>query len=236
MNRWRSDCLDRLTAAAPSSTVLLLELRAIVRELGFEYCTYVLTAPVPITQPRMIWSSNYPGAWLNRYQAQNYLATDPTIQQASAQTPPVVWNNDGRKTDSAFWDEARGFGIRHGWTLMTHGPRMETGLLSLARSSEAITMAELDDKEAPLIWLASQVQGLIDRSELYPRMPHPEHLTAREREVLRWSADGKTADETGTILGITERTVTYHMTSAMDKLNTTNKTQAVAKALLLNLI
>lgn len=70
-------------SVAPSSTALLLELRAIVRELGFEYCTYVLTTPIPITQPRMVWSSNYPGAWLERYQARNYLTLDPTIQQAS---------------------------------------------------------------------------------------------------------------------------------------------------------
>ena len=44
------------------------------------------------------------------------------------------------------------------------------------------------------------------------------------------------AFEIGTILGITERTVTFHVTSSLYKFDVTNKTQAVAKALLLRLI
>lgn len=236
MNSWRSDCLGRILSA-PSADALLLELRGIALQLGFDYCTYVLTAPVPLTQPRMLWSSNYPHAWLDRYQARNYLAVDPTIQQASAHTQPVVWSSAAGRSQHEFWEEAKSFGVCHGWTLVTHGPHMTTGLLSLARSHEAITAAELDENEARLVWLANQMQGLLDTAQLGTGMTEAmPPLTAREREVLRWSADGKTAEETGTILGITERTVTYHVTSAMGKLDTTNKTQAVAKALLLKLI
>lgn len=236
MNSWRSDCLGRILSA-PSTDALLAELRTIVTGLGFDYCTYVLTAPVPLTQPRMIWSSNYPGAWLERYQARNYLAVDPTIRQASAHPQPVVWSSDAGRSQPEFWEEAQGFGVRHGWTMMTRGPHMTTGLLSLARSHDAITTAELDANEMRLVWLANQMQGILDTQSLGPGLAEPApQLTNREREVLRWSADGKTAEETGTILGITERTVTYHVTSAMEKLDTTNKTQAVAKALLLKLI
>lgn len=237
MNNWRKDCLDRLLPATASTTDLLRELRLIVQDLGFEYCSYVLTVPVSLTSPRMIWSSNYPGAWLEHYQEKNYLATDPTIRQASEDARPVVWDSDSATSRLTFWSEAQEFGIRHGWTMLTRGPHMSTGLLSLARPHEAISAAELDDKDMKLVWLAHQAHGLIEAPELTARLPEmADHLTEREREVLRWSAEGKTAEETGAILGITERTVTYHVTSAMAKLDVTNKTQAVARALLLKMI
>jgi len=51
-----------------------------------------------------------------------------------------------------------------------------------------------------------------------------------------WAAAGKSAADTGDILGITERTVTAHIVSACQKLDATNKTQAVARALQYKLI
>ncbi len=61
-------------------------------------------------------------------------------------------------------------------------------------------------------------------------------LTPRERETLLWAAAGKSASDTGDILGITERTVTAHIVSACQKLDAANKTQAVARALQYRLI
>ena len=61
-------------------------------------------------------------------------------------------------------------------------------------------------------------------------------LTPREREVLRWTAAGKTSCEIGIILGISARTVNFHVTSILSKLNAVNKTQAVVKAVLLDLL
>jgi LuxR family quorum sensing-dependent transcriptional regulator len=55
-------------------------------------------------------------------------------------------------------------------------------------------------------------------------------LTPREREALTWAAAGKSAADTGQILGITERTVTAHLVSACQKLGAANKVQAVARA------
>jgi DNA-binding CsgD family transcriptional regulator len=55
-------------------------------------------------------------------------------------------------------------------------------------------------------------------------------VTAREIDCLRWMAAGKTALEASTILGITERTVRFHLNAAREKLDCTTTTQAVAKA------
>ena len=56
-------------------------------------------------------------------------------------------------------------------------------------------------------------------------------LTPREKEVLAWTAKGKTAWEVGEILHISKRTVDAHLQAAALKLGTINKTQTVAVAL-----
>ncbi|MBT3791015.1 MAG: helix-turn-helix transcriptional regulator [Alphaproteobacteria bacterium] len=61
-------------------------------------------------------------------------------------------------------------------------------------------------------------------------------LTAREVECLQWCAKGKNSAEVGKILGITERTVNWHIDNAIRKTNCVNRVQAVAKAVSLGII
>jgi LuxR family quorum sensing-dependent transcriptional regulator len=56
-------------------------------------------------------------------------------------------------------------------------------------------------------------------------------LTEREREVLRWTAAGKTAWDTSGILNIATDTVNKHIASVMRKLGVYSRTQAVAEAI-----
>jgi LuxR family quorum sensing-dependent transcriptional regulator len=56
-------------------------------------------------------------------------------------------------------------------------------------------------------------------------------LTLREREVLAWSAQGKSAWEIGEILNLAKRTVDEHAKTAMRKLGARTRTQAVAIAI-----
>lgn len=237
MTNWRTDCLERLMSVSTSSADLLKQLEIIAAELEFEYCSYVMTLPVPIAKPRVTWSSNYPARWRDRYLSSKYLDIDPIVQRTAVSAHPLVWAGDDFNEQPAFWEDARAHGISYGWALTVHGPHMATGLLSLARSHQAVADSELDDKEIKFVWLAHLVQGMLGAIELKTRIPESAHpLTNRECEILRWSAAGKTAEEIGKILGITERTVTFHVTSSLCKLDVTNKTQAVAKALLLRLI
>jgi DNA-binding NarL/FixJ family response regulator len=60
--------------------------------------------------------------------------------------------------------------------------------------------------------------------------PHV-HLTPREKEVLTWVGRGKTSAEIAIIMGLSERTVNFHCDQAMRRLDVTNRTQAVAKAI-----
>jgi len=61
-------------------------------------------------------------------------------------------------------------------------------------------------------------------------------VSARELDCLKWVAAGKTAWEASIILGISERTVRFHLNAAREKLNCLTTTQAVAKAVSQQLI
>ncbi|WP_017959366.1 response regulator transcription factor [Rhizobium leguminosarum] len=57
------------------------------------------------------------------------------------------------------------------------------------------------------------------------------HVTPRETEVIRWMAEGKTACEIGTILGISPIAVNTHIANAKMKLGVFKETALVAAAL-----
>lgn len=73
--------------------------------------------------------------------------------------------------------------------------------------------------------LISQLQETKDRSSL------EEDLTARELEVLGLLAKGKQNKEIGAELFITERTVKFHISAILAKLDAGNRTEAVTIAL-----
>nr|WP_294554212.1 response regulator transcription factor [uncultured Rhodopila sp.] len=55
-------------------------------------------------------------------------------------------------------------------------------------------------------------------------------LTEREVETLTWAARGKTSSEIAIILGLTKRTVDFHIDNARLKLNATSRIHAAVKA------
>jgi DNA-binding response OmpR family regulator len=67
----------------------------------------------------------------------------------------------------------------------------------------------------------------VARTELWPKLIE---LNDREVETLTWAARGKTSAEIAEILGITKRTVDFHVDNARIKLGAPTRTAAVIKA------
>jgi DNA-binding CsgD family transcriptional regulator len=61
-------------------------------------------------------------------------------------------------------------------------------------------------------------------------------LTPREKEVMIWTAEGKTAYEVGIILGISIGTVNFHVNNSVAKFGVRSKIQAAVHAALLGLL
>jgi DNA-binding NarL/FixJ family response regulator len=61
-------------------------------------------------------------------------------------------------------------------------------------------------------------------------LPNLAKLNDREVEVLTWVARGKTSAEIAQIVGLTKRTVDFHIDNARTKLGAATRTEAVIKA------
>ena len=64
-----------------------------------------------------------------------------------------------------------------------------------------------------------------------PAHNQEQRLTPREIECLTWAVAGKTSGEISQIVGISERTVNFHMGNCLQKTNSINRQQAIAKCL-----
>jgi DNA-binding response OmpR family regulator len=74
--------------------------------------------------------------------------------------------------------------------------------------------------------IAARLAG-VSRTGLWPKLVE---LNDREVEVLTWVARGKTSVEIAQIVGLTKRTIDFHIDNARAKLGAATRTEAVIKA------
>jgi DNA-binding CsgD family transcriptional regulator len=134
------------------------------------------------------------------------------------------------------WRDAQDFGIRHGWSQSSFNAHGAAGMLSLVRGQGRITPMELKAKEQNMRWLVSLTHLSLSRVYLHHETHQPARLTQREIEAMKWTADGKSAQEISDILNITKHAVDFHLKNAIQRLQTSNKTAAVARAAVLGLL
>ena len=209
---------------------------AIAQELGFEYFSYGFKPHLPINKPKFELVNSYPVEWVEKYNNNNYFLYDPTVLHGLKSTKPLVWDLNNSAEHGELWKEACAYGIEIGWSQSVHSPA-GVSMLTLSRSDNPITSIEIEQKIPLLTWVVQivneKMDTLINRQE---KESNTVELTSREVEVMKWSAEGKTSSEVSMILGISERTVTFHLTNVMKKLDANNKISATVKAVLLGLI
>lgn len=234
MKNWQEDLLE-LMEGGHSQEDVFLRISSVARAFGFEHCAYGLRMPLPFSKPQVVILNNYPKAWQMRYAEAGYLDIDPSVLHCRQQQLPVLWTDDLFQSAPGLWDDARAHGLRFGWAKSTTDTNGLAGMLTLSRSLEPITRAELDAKELKMRWLAHVAHLTLAQPSL---SQHAEEvaLTKREIEVLQWTADGKTSGEVSDILRVSENTVNFHIKNAVAKLRSPNKTAAVVRAAVLGLL
>ncbi len=100
-----------------------------------------------------------------------------------------------------------------------------TDLRSVIMPSHPATAAASDEEDAD-----APIPAHLDSTAPLPQ------LTEKEKECLRWVSLGKTATESGIILGKSRRTVAFHCNNAVRKLGAANKIHAAAIAIRKSLI
>ncbi|CAN7489846.1 autoinducer binding domain-containing protein [Variovorax sp. LjRoot290] len=228
MKAWTEDLVTGISRAHGVDD-LFAQICKSARSLGFERCAYGLRRPSPFTRPRIFLLNDYDPRWRRRYEEAGYLAVDPTVLHATRSLTPIVWSDALFCETPALWAEARSFGLCVGWAQSCFDADGSVGLLSLSRSHERLTEKELRAKDLPLRWLVNVAQIALSSALTAIASGEPPRLTRREREVMQWTADGKTSLEVGDILGISVDTVNFHVNNVLVKLGTANKTAAVAR-------
>ena len=206
--------------------------------LGFDYYSFVLRIPQSLTRPRVKGFDNYSEAWRVYYLRNECMLTDPAIQLAMRSSKPVVWTEKLYHQNKLLWQEMKKDGHSVGVTQSCWGPQSVAGFLSFSRTTGVIGKAELkaiEDELRPLsLTLFTRFYDLYRLDETYNT--DEQIITLREREILRWTGDGKTAEDISIILNITPRTVHFHMNNVLNKLIVSNKVHAVMKAHLIGLL
>jgi DNA-binding CsgD family transcriptional regulator len=161
------------------------------------------------------------------------------VRHAERSTLPAIWDeemfHDGKARE--FWEEATAFGLHTGLSFAVHDQPGVNGIFSLARDQ----VIDLEGQDlAALIGRAQLFASLLHhpvcRIDLPTLLPETMFRSARERECLKWAAEGKTAWEIGQILSITERTAVFHLNNVIQKMGAANKAQAIVRAVALRLV
>lgn len=236
MDSWQEEHILSLLSAE-TEIDLFAALSHAANKLGFEYCAYGMRMPLPISKPKLFMLNNYSQDWQQRYIRENYLVVDPTVVHGMRSVMPLVWTDNVFATCRSFWEDARSHGLRVGWAQSCHDAKGVGGLLTLARSHDDISPKELCAHSLKMSWLAQTTHEGMSRLLVHKLMPEVAiNLSAREIEVLRWTAEGKTSNDVSEIMNLTERTVNFHINNALLKLGAANKTAAAIKAAMLGLL
>jgi LuxR family transcriptional regulator, quorum-sensing system regulator CviR len=180
-------------------------------------------------------NASYPDEWLYLYWKNGYAEIDPVFQSMLQSPATQHWQQTYKKMQTEkqleFVTTARQFGLADGIT---------TGSVdracSLATFCSFAGGKELDaDRYLPLVeYMGYHVHMALMRTapENTTLTDHcVKGLSPREVTILNWMKNGKTNWEIGRILGVSERTIRFHIESIFSKLEVTSRSQAVATAM-----
>lgn len=171
-----------------------------------------------------------PRAWVGR-PSSDYVcfACNPLLEPVARRMTLFRFGDFAPHADrrfGAYWDAMSDGGLGEALVAMAYGPRRETvGLhIGFARRQDAAEIAQALPLAA--LTVANRVLGFGGPDGADDREPE---LTPRERDVMRYVADGKTDWEIAQIIGVSESTARFHADNARRKLDASNRAHAVAR-------
>jgi LuxR family transcriptional regulator, quorum-sensing system regulator CviR len=175
---------------------------------------------------------SYHPNWIHRYLNNNYAEVDPVLLTHVNTVRTQVWSNAFKaassKREKEFIEEAKSYGLTNGITTGRFEPkRSMASFFSFAGGA-------IDDNHhyAPALrCIADYLHHSLMKTTSSPAFNCINGLSPRELSVLNWMKHGKTNWEISRILGVSERTVRFHVEGIFSKLDVTSRTQAVAMAM-----
>lgn len=166
---------------------------------------------------------------------EQWIRADPSIGQIRNAFAPFAWSTrsgqDVTPQQRAWLDGERSRGIDAGLTIPVQDSEGCPAYLNLFGIDEAAVRDLIDARAAELAFTAAQFHARA--KALVPVahwVGHGPKLSNREIECLRLAAFGQNVNESGQTLGISGRTVEFHLRNALDKLGAPTKIRAVVLA------
>jgi len=213
---------------APSREGLLKIFRKALLDLGADCfaVNFVPRANQRIEDVNLAW--HVPSEWQALYSSANFFQRDPAVRHSLHTVLPFDWasapyNLEAEPGMKEVGERAQDFGMHKGIQIPVPGVRGIAGMVWIAGPYFDERSVHEPLLHALALHAFHRLEQLIGR-----RLPEDAGLTDREREVLAWASEGKTAWEIGCILKLSQRTVEWHFREAYKKLGATNRMQAIA--------
>ncbi|WP_198586008.1 helix-turn-helix transcriptional regulator [Pararhizobium haloflavum] len=212
---------------------VLRYLRQRTRAVEFTHFTVLKVPPLGMGRIAEIsLLSSWPAELFQAYDAAELGLASPVLRRLARSAlffqfdhTTINSNREDGRQDEAVALFTR-YGMERGAYFPVHDPAFGSGAIGFSGNRDALSASEM----ASLQILSIHVFDRLVQLQAAAAGDRPK-LSVRERECLLWTAEGKTSFEIGKIIGISEHTVNYYLTTASGKLNSTNRVQAVAVAL-----
>src|SRR5258708_11245469 len=223
------ECIDRLNRLSTIGAVMDASGRMLGR-YGIEHFSFSGVPHNGDSLPGIVIAHRIPAELFKVYVERRYADIDPSMRHLKRTTEPFKWrdapyNSELEPRAAELAALVTDFGLARGFFVPIPSPAGTIGNVWMAGPK-----TELTTRTKPALHLIA-LYAFDRMHRLSGPLPNRGHrLTAREREVLAWTAQGKSAWEIGEILGIGKRTVDEHAQSSFRKLGAANRTQAVVIA------
>jgi LuxR family quorum sensing-dependent transcriptional regulator len=210
----------------------------VIQELNWYGFTRVTSWSVPGPgqgQQGQMALNTRPTDYIDHYVVNQYIDRDPTITELRHTLKPFTWDDLRQhrrlsKAERRILDEAREFDADDGFIVPIVSRSGSVAIFSPCGHKPDLSARARSALEILGTYAHCALHRALAQEQRPPRN-QGSALTAREREIMRWVAAGKTDDEIGEILTISRETVTTHVENAKIKLNATRRTFAVVQAL-----
>lgn len=181
----------------------------------------------------LIVASGFPDHWLDAYISETLVQQDPIVKYALSTTTPFMWSEITRLTElteqqSAFLERRKIEVDGDGLAVQVFGPQGRAGYVGIGLVPPQLP---LSSEKALLFQMACEAAHLRYIAILRDQGTEIPPLTRREKEVLRWTARGKSNSVIGEILGLSPNTIDSHLRRIFAKLGTNDRITAVVRGI-----